>query len=397
MSAAASLPPASSASATFVEEAVCGSARCGTLKLRHQEVASPIFMPVGTRASVKGVSALQLEGLRARIVLGNTYHLMLRPGAETVAALGGLGRFMGWPGGTLTDSGGYQVFSLAKLSKKTDDGVVFRSHLDGARVELTPERSMEVQRSLNADVAMLFDDCPPGGAPRAEVEAAIRRTDLWGARSLAVEPAAGQHRFGIVQGGRFADLRAAHLETVSSWPVEGVALGGFSVGEPLAETYRLLVELAPKLPRDRPRYLMGMGTPTDLLVAIFAGMDMFDCVLPTRNARNGQALTFGGRLSLKQARHERVDLPLEAECVCETCSRYSRAYLRHLITSGERLGATLLSIHNLNFYQTLMRRARQAIQQGTYTAFARATCERMHADDEVGERSAKPPSVALPF
>ncbi len=385
------------ARATFCEEAVCGRARSGTLKLRTKEIASPLFMPVGTRASVKGVSSLQLEGLQARVVLGNTYHLMLRPGAATVAALGGLARFMGWAGGTLTDSGGYQVFSLARLSKKSDEGVVFQSHLDGARVSLTPELSMEVQRLLDADVAMLFDDCPPGGASRFEVEAAIRRTDLWGARSLAVVPANGQYRFGIVQGGRFADLRAAHLDTVGSWPVEGVALGGFSVGEPLDETYRLLVELAPKLPRDKPRYLMGMGTPTDLLVAIYAGMDMFDCVLPTRNARNGQALTFRGRLSLKQRRHERADLPIEASCPCETCIRYSRAYLRHLITSRERLGATLLSIHNLTFYQRLMSRAREAIQQGVYPTFARDTCEQMRLGDEVGERSAQPPSVDLPF
>lgn len=381
----------------FVTEAKDGSARAGHFATRNAVVETPCFMPVGTRASVKGVSSSQLQGTGAQIVLANTYHLLLRPGAETVAKLGGVGRFMSWPGPTLTDSGGFQVFSLAKLAKKDDEGVRFRSHLDGALIALTPERSMSTQALLNADIAMLFDDCPPAGAPVAEVEAAIRRTDAWGARSLATPGAPGQLRFGIVQGGLSASHRRAHLETVATWPVDGVALGGFSVGESMSDTYPLLAELGPRMPEDRPRYLMGMGTPYDLLVAIAAGIDIFDCVLPTRNARNGQALTWNGRVSLRQAQHRERDLPLDENCDCETCRNYSRAYLSHLVRSGERLGSTLISIHNLAFYQSLMRRVRDAIREGRYASWARDLCLRMWEGDEVQGQGGRPDLSWLPF
>jgi queuine tRNA-ribosyltransferase len=308
---------------------------------------------------------------------------MLRPGAERVARLGGVQRFMAWPHALLTDSGGYQVFSLAKLRKIDDHGVAFRSHLDGSQKLLTPEESMRVQGLLGSDIAMLLDECPPGGAPRADIERAMRRTSAWALRSLAVPAPPGQARFGIVQGGIHLDLRQAHLGEIAALPVDGLALGGFSVGEPIAEMYRVLAELAPAMPRAKPRYLMGVGTPYDLLAGIGSGIDMFDCVLPTRNARNGQALTWQGRVNLKQARHAEDEAPLDARCGCAVCTRFSRAYLRHLFNAGEMLGPRLLTQHNLWFYGDLTRAAREAIRAGRYAAFARESAERMRAGDEI--------------
>lgn len=361
------------------------AARLCRLRTPHAELETPAFMPVGTQATVKTQSPEEVAATGARLILANTYHLMLRPGAELVAELGGLHRFMSWPNAVLTDSGGYQVFSLAAFRKLEDDGVVFKSHLDGGRHELTPERAMRVQGLLGSDIAMVLDECPPAGAPRADIEAALRRTSAWARRCLATPRPEGQACFGIVQGGTNADLRRAHLEDIAGLDFDGVALGGFSVGEPPQSMYELLSELGPQMPRERPRYLMGVGTPTDLLRAVGAGIDMFDCVLPSRNGRNGQALTWGGRVNLKQARHRRDPAPVDASCDCPVCTKYSRAYLRHLIHAGEILGGRLLTQHNLHFYAALMRAARAAIAEHRYAAFARETEARMRELDEVGQ------------
>ncbi|MFT3921419.1 MAG: tRNA guanosine(34) transglycosylase Tgt [Myxococcales bacterium] len=378
------LAPLLSEGFAFAEVARDGDARCCFLRTPRALIETPVFMPVGTQASVKSQTPAEVAATGARIILANTYHLWLRPGAERVARLGGVQRFMRWPHAMLTDSGGYQVFSLSELRKIDDDGVAFRSHLDGSKKMLTPEESMRVQGLLGADIAMVLDECPPGGAERSVIENAMRRTSLWARRSLAVPAPAGQARFGIVQGGTQLDLRLSHLDDIASLPVDGVALGGFSVGEPVEEMVRVLAELAPKMPRDRPRYLMGVGTPFDLLAAIGSGVDMFDCVLPTRNGRNGQALTWHGRVNIKQARHAEDESPLDSECGCPVCATYSRAYLRHLFQAEEMLAPRLLSEHNLWFYGELTRRARGAIQAGSYQTFAREAAARMREGDEIG-------------
>jgi queuine tRNA-ribosyltransferase len=368
---------------SFAETARDGDARTTVLVTPRARIETPAFMPVGTQASVKSQTPEEVAATGARIILANTYHLWLRPGAERVAALGGVPQFMGWPHALLTDSGGYQVFSLAKLRKIDDHGVAFRSHLNGDKKLLTPEESMRVQALLGADIAMLLDECPPGASERKVIEAAIKRTSAWARRSLAVPAAEGQARFGIVQGGTQLDLRRAHLEDIASLDVDGIALGGFSVGEPVADMYRVLAELAPSMPRDRPRYLMGVGTPYDLLAAIGSGIDMFDCVLPTRNARNGQALTWHGRVNLRQARHVEDQAPLDPGCKCPVCTRFTRAYLRHLFNAEEMLGPRLLTEHNLWFYGDLTRRARSAIRAGRYATFARESAQQMRDGDEV--------------
>ena len=368
---------------SFAETARDGDARACVLRTPRAVIETPVFMPVGTQASVKSQTPAEVGATGARIILANTYHLWLRPGAERVARLGGVQNFMRWPHAMLTDSGGYQVFSLSELRKITDEGVAFRSHLDGAKKVLTPEESMRVQGLLGADIAMVLDECPPGGAERSVIENAMRRTSAWARRSLAVPAPQGQARFGIVQGGTQLDLRLSHLDDIASLPVDGVALGGFSVGEPVEEMVRVLHELTPKMPRDKPRYLMGVGTPYDLLEAIGSGVDMFDCVLPTRNGRNGQALTWHGRVNIKQARHAEDEQPLDGECGCPVCATYSRAYLRHLFQAEEMLGPRLLSEHNLWFYGELTRRAREAIRAGNYTTFAREAAQRMRDGDEI--------------
>jgi queuine tRNA-ribosyltransferase len=346
-------------------------------------IETPAFMPVGTQAAVKALSPEEVAATGARIILANTYHLWLRPGAELVARHGGVVGFMKWPHALLTDSGGYQVFSLAKHRTIDDDGITFRSHLDGDEYRLTPEEAMRVQALLGSDVAMVLDECPPGGAPRADVERAIKRTTVWTTRSLAAPSAEGQGRFGIVQGGTHLDLRLSHLQTVGALDVDGVALGGFSVGEPIEQMYELLAAIGPRMPADKPRYLMGVGTPTDLLRAVGNGIDLFDCVLPTRNARNGQALTWSGRANLRQARHSDDHSPVDPMCECPTCAAFSRAYVRHLFKSDEMLGPRLLTLHNLHFYGALMRKAREMIRTQAFASWAESTIQRMRELDEV--------------
>jgi queuine tRNA-ribosyltransferase len=376
----------------FEELARDGDARRGRFVTPRATVETPVFMPVGTLASVKSMMPSEVAATGARLILANTYHLWLRPGPERIARLGGVQGFMGWPHALLTDSGGFQVFSMTDRVKIEEEGVTFRSHLDGTRLHLTPEESMAVQRQLGSDVAMLFDECPPGGADRRVMEAAVHRTTRWAKRCLATEPGPGQARFGIVQGGTDVALRRAHLAEIAALAVDGLALGGFSVGEPIEEMYRVLAEIAPEMPAERPRYLMGVGTPFDLLAAIGAGVDLFDCVLPTRNARGGQALTWQGRVNLRQARHREDERALDPRCDCPTCRTFSRAYLHHLVRSKEMLGPRLLTQHNLWFYGALTRGARAAIEAGRYARWAAEVAERMREGDEVGppDADAKP-------
>jgi queuine tRNA-ribosyltransferase len=370
---------------SFEVEAADGSARAGIFTTPRAVIETPAFMPVGTQATVKALTPEEVASTGARIILANTYHLWLRPGAESIAFHGGVVGFMKWPYALLTDSGGYQVFSLAKHRTIDDDGITFRSHLDGTKHRLTPEEAMRVQSLLGSDVAMVLDECPPGDAPRSMIEKAMDRTTEWARRCLEAERTPGQACFGIVQGGTALDLRMSHLQTIASLDFDGIALGGFSVGEPPAQMYELLNQIAPAMPVDRPRYLMGVGTPTDLLRALSSGIDLFDCVLPTRNARNGQALTWGGRVNLRQARHRDDDGPLDERCSCSTCRTYSRAYLRHLIKADEMLGPRLLSLHNLHFYGDLMREAREMIRASRLRSWVEATLLRMREHDEVGD------------
>jgi len=365
-----------------------GTARTGLLRTPHGTVETPTFMPVGTLGSVKSLSMEEVASTGAGIVLGNTYHLWLRPGAEVVAGLGGLHRFSRWPRAMLTDSGGFQVFSLAGLSKVDDDGVSFRSHLDGSARRLTPEESIRVQSLLGSDIAMVLDQCPPGDADRTTITAAMRRTNAWAARCLAAPRAEGQALFGIVQGGIHEDLRRAHLADIAAMPFDGVALGGLSVGESIEDMHRILYAIAPTMPDERPRYLMGVGTPRDLLVGSLAGIDMFDCVLPTRNARNGQCLTWSGRVNIKQARHKLDDGPIDPRCEGPCCNgeggRYTRGYLRHLYICDEILAARIISLHNLWFFGELMRAMRAAIREGRAATFVHETLAAIAAGDEVG-------------
>jgi queuine tRNA-ribosyltransferase len=338
-----------------------GRARAGVLRTAHGEIETPVFMPVGTQATVKALSSADLERLGPRIILGNTYHLALRPGAERIASLGGLHKFMSWPGAILTDSGGYQVFSLRERRSVDDDGVTFRSHLDGSEQRLTPERAMAIQAALGSDVAMAFDECPPSDAPRDVIEAAVARTTRWARRCLATARAVGQLRFGIVQGGVHVDLRRAHLAELAAMPFDGMALGGLGVGEAPEVMYGVIDAVADEMPADRPRYLMGVGTPDDIWTAIGAGVDMFDCVMPTRNARNGQLFVTGGRLNIANTQHRDDARPVEEGCPCECCARYSRAYLAHLFHAKELLYYRLATVHNLQHYLNIARRARAAI------------------------------------
>ena len=359
---------------SFAVEATCGKARAATLTTAHGDVHTPIFMPVGTYGTVKAMAPDELTGLGAEIILGNTYHLWLRPGLEVVALHGGLHRMMGWSGPILTDSGGFQVFSLAALTKMTEDGVVFRSPIDGSARNMTPEVSMQVQATLASDIAMAFDHCAPGDAPRATVEEAMARTTRWARRCLPVPRPAGQLRYGIVQGGVHIDLRKRHIEEMANLEVDGIrfdgiALGGLSVGEPIPVMYEVLDAVAHELPVDRPRYLMGVGTPADLLAGIASGIDQFDCVMPTRNARNGQMFTSRGKVTIKHARH-RLDIgPVDPACECLCCTRFSRAYLRHLFQCQEILFARLATLHNLTYYLKLVKDARTAIILGRFDAY----------------------------
>jgi queuine tRNA-ribosyltransferase len=356
-----------------------GQARRSVLTTPHGDVETPSFMPVGTQGSVKTLTPEEVASTGARIVLGNTYHLMLRPGAETIARLGGLRAFTRWSHPMLTDSGGFQAYSLSagvkgSLVDMAEDGFTFKSHLDGSMHLLTPEHAVRVQARIGADIQMQLDVCPPAQSTRAVIEAAVARTTRWAKRALAEPRPEGQALFGIVQGGCHADLRRDHAEELGSLPLDGLALGGFSVGEPIEAMYETLHEVAPLLDSERPRYLMGVGTPRDLLAAIGAGVDMFDCVLPTRNARNGQAITRVGTVVVKQARWREDPRPIDERCSCACCrGGYSRAYLRHLYLSGEILCLRLLSLHNLHWYGELMSGARDAIARGDYARWARET------------------------
>lgn len=347
-----------------------GHARAGRILTRHGEVPTPAFMPVGTQASVKALSAGEVAATGARMQIMNTYHLWLRPGPERVAELGGLHEFSRWPHAIATDSGGFQAFSLAERTKMTEDGFEFASHLDGKKLKLTPEEAMRIQGLLGSDVAMQLDVCPPGNAAHADVVAAVERTTRWAERCLKAQSPT-QALFGIVQGGTNVELRLSHAETLAKLPFQGLALGGFSVGEPAEHMHRALVQIAHRLDGARPRYLMGVGTPEDLLVAVGAGIDLFDCVMPTRNARNGQAFTWAGKLTIKNARYRDDPLPLEPDCTCSACrGGYSRAYLRHLFVAGEILVLRMLSEHNLTLYARLLREARAAILAGSFAEFA---------------------------
>ena len=356
-----------------------GHARAGVLTTPHGEIETPTFMPVGTQGSVKTLTPEEVAATGARIVLGNAYHLWLRPGPELVHELGGLHRFSRWPHAMLTDSGGYQAFSLGEACKLTDDGFVFRSHIDGSRRVLTPEEAMRVQGLLGADIAMQLDVCPPAGASGAEMQRAVRLTSDWAARCLEAKRS-DQALFGIVQGGTDIELRLRHAAELGALPFDGLALGGLSVGEPNELMHEVLASAAPALDAARPRYLMGVGTPSDLCQGIGAGIDMFDCVLPTRNARNGQALTRSGKIVIKHARYKADPSPLDPQCPCPTCAAgYSRAYLRHLFLAGEILVLRLLSAHNLHLYGALMREARTAILEHRYGAFLAARLDALSA------------------
>ena len=354
----------------FDRIAADGRARRGRLRFARGSVETPAFMPVGTYGTVKAMTPEELSGLGAEIVLGNTFHLMLRPGAETLEHLGGLHRFMHWDGPILTDSGGFQVFSLGELRRISEAGVDFRSPIDGSRVFLGPEESMAVQRALGADIVMIFDDCTPYPATAAQARDSMERSLRWAARSREAHGDSPAALFGIVQGGMFPDLREASLAGLETIGFDGYAVGGLSVGEPPAERLRILDRLAERLPAQRPRYLMGVGTPGDIIEAVRRGIDLFDCVMPTRNARNGHLFTHSGVVRIRNARYRADAAPLDPDCGCYTCRHYSRAYLHHLARCNEILGARLNTLHNLSFYQELMRGLRTAVAGGALDAFA---------------------------
>ena len=347
-------------------------ARRGRLHTPHGTIETPVFMPVGTVGSVKAVGPDELEHLGAQVILGNTYHLMLRPGEELVGAMGGLHRFISWSRPLLTDSGGFQVFSLAGKRKISEEGAEFQSHLDGSRHLLTPERSIAIQETLGADIIMAFDECPPALADQAYFEASLARTTRWLHRCARAWSRERSSLFGIVQGGLDLALRRRHAEEVCSVDLPGYALGGFSVGESPQAMREGVAAAAPLLPADRPRYLMGVGTPLDLVSCVASGVDMFDCVLPTRCARNGLLFTSQGRVGIKNAAYIRDEGPLDPACGCYTCRTFSRAYLRHLFVAREILALRLNTLHNLSYFLDLMRQARQAIEEDRYAAFAAA-------------------------
>ncbi len=378
-----------------------GEARTGILRTRRSVIETPVFMPVGTQGTVKGVRFEWLEQeMDARIILGNTYHLFLRPGHEVIRELGGLHKFSTWDRSLLTDSGGFQVFSLTDLRKLTEDGVEFRSHIDGSRKYLSPEISMDVQAALGSDIVMAFDECPPGDAGHGRTKLSLEMTARWAKRSKVrfdelqetamdtgftdADGLSGrQALFGIVQGAGHLDLRKDSLERTVDIGFDGYAIGGLSVGEEKPVMYGVLEYLAPQMPADAPRYLMGVGTPEDLIEAVYRGVDMFDCVMPTRNGRTGSAFTSFGRLNIRNARFISDSGPLDPECPCSVCQRYTRAYLRHLYQSGEMLAATLISHHNLAFFLDTMRRVRQSINLGTFHQFRIDYLNKLRENDSI--------------
>ena len=350
---------------TWQHEGQDGAARAGVLHTAHGTVPTPVFMPVGTAGTVKAMTADAVRATGARMVLGNTYHLMLRPGAERIARLGGLHRFMDWHGPILTDSGGFQVMSLSGLRKMDADGVTFQSHVDGSRHRLTPERSVEIQHLLGADVTMCFDECTPFPATHEQAATSMRLSMRWAARSReAFVPRPGHGLFGIVQGSVFPDLRAESVAALTGIGFEGYAVGGLAVGEGQEAMFTTLECTTPLLPADKPRYLMGVGTPSDLIGAVRRGIDMFDCVMPTRSGRTGRAYTRGGGINIRNARHAEDNRPLDPGCACPACRNHSRAYLNHLFKANEMLGPMLLTWHNIQYYQDLMAELRAGILAG---------------------------------
>ncbi|MDX2209378.1 MAG: tRNA guanosine(34) transglycosylase Tgt [Sphingopyxis sp.] len=351
-----------------------GAARTGVIAMQRGEIRTPAFMPVGTAATVKAMRPAEVRATGADIILGNTYHLMLRPSAERMDRLGGLHRFMGWDRPILTDSGGYQVMSLAALTKQSEEGVAFKSHLDGSRHMLTPERSMEIQRLLGSDIVLAFDECPPNGVDRDRAEASMLRSMRWARRSRDGFDSGEAHAaraalFGIQQGSLDERLRAHSAAALIDIGFDGYAIGGLAVGEGQAAMFGVLDYAPGQLPADKPRYLMGVGKPDDLVGAVARGVDMFDCVLPTRSGRNGQAFTWHGPVNIRNAKHAEDQRPLDESCDCPVCTTWSRAYLHHLVRSGEMLGAMLMTQHNLHFYQALMAGMRAAIREGRFATF----------------------------
>ena len=365
---------------SFRVSATEGATRAGVLTTAHGDVPTPAFMPVGTKGTVKAVDPDELRALGAAIVLGNSYHLHFRPGADVIAALGGLHRFMGWDGPILTDSGGFQVFSLRHtITERDDDGVTFRSVYDGDVARFTPELAALIQTQLDSDIAMCLDVCPPADATRPELAEAVRLTTLWASRQRTAERAPGQLLFGISQGGTDPELRRRSIDEIAELGFDGYALGGLAIGEPRPQMFEATAVAADLLPDDHPRYFMGIGDPEGILEVIERGIDMFDCVLPTRTARTGSALTWEGRLNLRNARYARDPRPLDEGCPCPACTRFSRAYLRHLVNQNELFGLRLLSLHNLRFLVQLTADARAAIEQGGFRAFKDAALGRIAA------------------
>ncbi|MBT6411777.1 MAG: tRNA guanosine(34) transglycosylase Tgt [Betaproteobacteria bacterium] len=349
--------------------ATSGQARRGRLKLAHGVIQTPAFMPVGTYGAVKGMRPQQVEDSGADVILGNTFHLWLRPGLDVIQAHGGLHRFVGWNKPILTDSGGFQVFSLGEIRKISEEGVSFRSPIDGAKCFLTPEESMRIQRVLNSDIVMAFDECTPHPATHSEAQISMRLSMRWAQRSQEAHQGNPNALFGIIQGGMYEDLRGESIEKLVALNFDGYAIGGLSVGEPKADMQRIMSFTTPRMPEDKPRYLMGVGTPTDLVNAVSAGVDMFDCVLPTRNARNGWLYTSTGIVKLRNAQYRFDEMPLDENCSCYTCKHFSKSYLHHLQRIDEMLGAHLNTVHNLHFYQNLMKGMRSAIELGQLDAY----------------------------
>ena len=389
-----------SKSLNFEVEAQSGEARAGVLTTRRGRIETPVFMPVGTAGTVKGIRFEALESeLDAQIILGNTYHLWLRPGIDVIRSAGGLHRFISWDRALLTDSGGFQVWSLGSLRKITEEGTEFRSHVDGSLRFLSPEVSMEVQAALGSDIVMVFDECAPGEASHEDTERSMNLTARWSKRSkeafdrlqaegadtgrLEAEGLSGtQALFGIIQGAGHLDLRRISLEQTVNIGFDGYAVGGLSVGEEKSVMFEVIEDIAPRMPKDAPRYLMGVGTPEDLVEAVARGVDMFDCVLPTRNGRTGQAFTSRGKLNIKNAQFIKDTRPLDESCTCSVCRRHSRAYLRHLYITGEMLASILLTHHNLAFFLDTMRGVRQSIRSGDFPKFQREFTERLDANGE---------------
>ena len=363
-----------------------GAARRGHLTTAHGTVETPVFMPCGTYGTVKAMAPETLKQVGTQVLLGNTFHLMLRPGDAVIRELGGLHRFMGWDGPILTDSGGFQVWSLGELRKIDEEGVEFRSPVDGDRVRLTPERSVEVQLNLGADILMVFDECTPYPATEQQARDSMELSLAWAVRSKSAFADArddgGGELFGIVQGGMFGGLRRENLAGLLEAGFDGYAIGGLSVGEPKAEMHEVLQALLPVMPHGRPRYLMGVGTPEDLVRGVLLGVDMFDCVLPTRNGRNGYLFTSRGTLKIRNARHRTTDAPIDAACGCHTCANFSRAYLHHLDRCDEMLGPMLMTHHNLHYYHDLMSRLRGSIETGTLRTLAKTLIDGWNTQDE---------------